>query len=1030
MNHTVKIVAACCLFGLAVAVQAYQQPAKIMESFEDGVPEGLRVTGRSLSLDTHRMKHGAQSLRWDWQGNDVLTFDTPIGYRRQRLIPEVQATRPGLHADPASGILEPPHGFFMWIYNDESRPQRLRIQFGRGDTIDCEFDYHLRFKGWRTIALNYDRGDMRGVPREDMTRMTINAPATGGGTFFFDTLGFSVPMNPRTVNANPQLPEIDRHPRLVAQYPHLLYEWSKQTPTFNLEPLTPSVVEDFRALERQATAFWVTESERSTRGDAGLDRARKLYERFEIRRDGDHIYGRPLVNKNTLLEYFSEMGMPKEEMMDGIFEWRYAFGGTLLSIARAWYYTDSPEAKRELEEMFVDLFEYGIDQGFDTGAGLGWIHHYSYIIREYAPSMFLMRDVLKRRGLLGKAVEVCKWFHGFNQVYREDVVYDCEGRVAGNADEMQGLLTQRLLCALLMEDSPEKARDLRHFSSYFSNVATGYAHALDETFKPDGTVFHHAGHALGYGGRAIYGAVRALHILRGTSFEASDAAHHRLRNVVRTYHDVLFGEAEMAPKAFASIRFGNYRHPSNFDGMDEMLGASYEALDGFRSLSYTCVGLKRQKNDWMITVRGHSKYVYPFESWGTSFFAFPLFIANGYLDVSYPDDLDSLTPTDGIWHPGLDWRRWPGSTTVRLPYEQLYTRVGQVRDEGGEYLFGDRAFSGGVETGYGCGIYVFPFKGHHKYGIDSFTGKKSYFFAGNKVVCLGTDIRSDRSEHRVETTLFQTHLSTPGDRVMVNGPIGYGDPSRDVLDIGTPRWLVDPRGTGYYVESIGAAATLHLACGEQVEPDAHNQGMSTGRFATVWIDHGKAPRDGSYRYVLVADTDPEDMQALAESMAGDHPPIEILRMDEAVHAVALNGEDAMAYAVYDEDGATFGDGPVRAVDRPSTFIVRQEGERLRLSVADPDLNIYDGQDDLLPDGSRCELSIYEREWFYWPSRPTRVRITLEGSWRLEEVVNRMETATRQARLVASGPDATTIGFECRDGLSAEVLLVQVSAASR
>ena len=993
---------------------AYLEPDKSIESFEAGIPAGMAATGRALSLDTTRMKHGTYSVKWVWQGNDRMVFDTPIGYRPQRKLTEESAAMQ--HVDPSLGdILEPPHGFFMWIYNDRARPQRLRFGFGRGDEVDCWFDYNLNFKGWRTVALNYDRGDMKGRPREDMTRLTIHAPATGSGVFFIDTIGFAVPMNPRTVGPNPQLPDIDPHARLVSQYEHNLYRFSQYTPTFNSEPLTDETVADFRTLEKQALPYWLADGERGKWDDSKISGIEKKFAEFEIRREGDNIYGRPLVFGNIMKEYFSEAGIPKDRLWDGIMNWRYDYCGTLFRIAKAWECTESAANKAELERMFMDLFDYGRDQGMAAGAGLGWIHHYAYIIREYVPALFLMREPLERTGRLAEAIRISKWFTGFNRVYREDRAYGWPGRKACDADDMQGLLSLRLLTVLLMPDSPEKARDLKHFSSFFSHVETAYANALDECFKPDGTVFHHAGHAYSYGGRAIFGAVRTCDILRGTAFQASERAAARIRKEARTYYDGLFCKKRIAPKAFASIRFSNYVHPESLDGMLETLGVSYTPLNGYRSLPYTCVGMKRQKNDWMITARTHSKYVYPFESWGTDYFAFPLFIANGYLDVAYPDSPDSLTPEEGVWHPGLDWHRFPGTTSVRLPFDKMVTRVGQVRDEGGEYLFSDQPFSGGVETSYGCGIHAFRFKGHDKYGLESFSGKKSWFFAGNRVVCLGSDISSGIKDYSVETTLFQTHLSADNEVIFLNGKKVDELPFRAVLKGKRTQWLIDNRGTGYYVPR----GRVNLIRTKQTNPDPHNAGPASGTFATAWINHGKAPEAAGYEYVLVADASPAGMKAFAAE-----PGYEVLQKDSTAHVVAFNDEDAVAYAVYAPDGASFGQGAVKNVSRASTFIVKREGDTLRLSVADPDLNIYDGQDDRLPDGSRTELSIYEREWFFRPSRPTRVRITLSGHWNMQKLIQPMETAPEQPRVLSSGAGNTVVEVTCRDGLSTEFLLAR------
>lgn len=993
--------------------------AKGIESFEEGIPQGLRATGQ-LELDTLRMKDGKHSIRWTWKGNDQLVFDTPIGYRKQR---REKADSPNLstHADPSNmNILETPHGFFMWIYNDEANPQRIRFEFGRGEEVDCWFDFWINFKGWRTVALNYDRGDMKGLPREDMTRLTINAPNTGSGTFHIDTMGFSVPMNPRTVGSNWQLPDIDPHSRLVSQHEHMMHPFSTFTPTFNLEPLTDENIADFRKLERQAMPYWLNEAPYWIKEDrkkelnqaADLMEIERKFALFEIRREGANIYGRPLAMATIIKEYYSENGLSFEENNEGIINWRFDFCSMLFQIAKAWTASESEQTRARLEEVFFDVFDYGYDQGFAPGAGLGWTHHLSYIIREYVPAMFIMREPLERSGRLDIAVETCKWFTGFNRVYREDQSYGWEGRKACDADDMQGLLSLRLLTAMTMKDSPEKARDIKHFSNYFSNVSTAYANALDETFKPDGTTFHHGGHIHGYGGRAIYGSVRTYDILKGTAFEASDEAAHRIKKCARTYFDTMFTDKVVAPKAFASIRFSNYTRPKLYANMLDTMGESYSPLNGYRTLSYSCAGVRRKDNDWMITTRTHSKFVYPFESWGRSFFAFPLFIANGYLDVSYPDSIDSLTPAEGIWHEGIDWRRYPGTTSVRLPYEEIAIRVGKVRDEGGEYLFSDQAFSGGVETSYGCGVHVFQFKGHDKYGLESFTGKKTWFFIGNKVLCLGSEINSAIADHEVETTLFQTPILEGGQNLVLNGNEISLSPFK--MRLKNSSWLIDNRGTGYYLPS----GKVNITRAKQTNPHWNYNGSDlSGKFATAWIDHGKAPTNAEYEYVLFAGADAEMMHSYAAK-----PTISVIQKSSAAHVVELMEENATAYAVYAEKGASFQTGPVESVNKQSTFIAKLEGDKLRLSVSDPDLNIYDGQEDLLPDGSRTELSIYEREWFFWPSRPNTVHITLYGEWEIAELVRPMETAQKQPKVLTSEAGKTVVEIECRDGLSTEFVL--------
>lgn len=1031
-----------------------QSSFKVLENFEQ-IPAYLDATG-TISIDSKRMKYGESSLKWQWKGNDRLIFNTEIGYHKQGIVTDLSKLANGHGGSTTNPVLEPPRGFFIYIYNEQASTQRIRFQFGRDNAVDCEFDFNLNFKGWRTCAVGYDRGDMRGVPRKDMNRLTINAPATGSGTFYFDMMGTSVTMNPRTVNANPQLPEIDRHPRLVAQYPHLIYEFSKYRPTFNLEPLNANTLADIRKIEAHVNDIYFPAHEMQNMSDDKFDKIKAAYDKFEIVRDGDKVYGRPLIYNRIIGDYFTELPGTKDEKFEGIQKWRPEFGNTFLNIAKLYTVTHSNKLKAELENMFINLFDYALDQGFDYGEGLGWIHHYSYIIREHAPAFYLMRDVLKKHHKLDKAIEVCKWFYGFNQVYNEEYVYEVKGRKAGNADEIQGLLMPKLICALLMEDSPEKARDIKHFSSYYSNVFTAYANALDECYKPDGTFFHHAGHAFGYGGRAVFGGVATAYLLSDTQYAVQPNSYKRLRKVTSRLMTSLFTNELMAPKAFASIRFGNYALPEQFYSIpavlacsapvfDKQMGALYKDLISKYSgepnpdhdfwmkkvnakmtssedysyrkitqLPYSCVTLKRHQNDWMITMRGHSKYVYPFESWGTSYFAFPLFIANGYLDVSYPNSLDSPTPKNGNWHEGYDFRRWPGVTSVHLPYDKMLTDPGQVRDEGGEYLFSDQAFAGGLETSYGAGISVFQFKGHDKFGIEGFTGKKSYFFFGNKVLCLGTNICSNLTEYDVETTLFQSALKDKSETIITSNK-GSVSEFPFTKKMKSKNWVIDNRGTGFLVLDD---TEITISKMEQTNPQYQNKGNVSGNFASAWINHGKVPQNASYQYLLVADANAREMQNLAQSR-----PVKVLQKNEVAHVVEIPSENAIAYAVYKKDGATFTKGNVEAVDKQATFIVKEQNDKLVLSVADPDLNIYDGQDDLYPDGKRHELSVYEREWFFWPSRPTKIEITLNGQWQIEKQVKEMETAeVKNAIILSSNKNKTIVEFECKDGLSAEVLL--------
>ncbi|GAL82101.1 chondroitinase [Algibacter lectus] len=311
---------------------------KVMESFEDGIPKGLTTKGGHLSIDNLRIKHGRKALKWDWVGNSALVFNTPIGYHKARNLSEVKPEgRDKYLMDGHSSydnkvVLEEPRGFFMWIYNEEAAIGKLTFQFGRDDIVDCEFDYNLNFVGWRSVAVIYDRGDMRGIPRADMNRMTILAPATSSGTYYIDAIGTSVPMNPKVATANPQLPYIKPHTRLVTNYEHRMYEFSKFRPSFPLEEMTIEKEKELDVMFDKVEAFIVPEYEQEQFKNKSIDKVVALYNSFEIKRNGDKIYGRPLLKANVYPEHFKEAGLGKK-INEGCMEWREHFGKALINIA-------------------------------------------------------------------------------------------------------------------------------------------------------------------------------------------------------------------------------------------------------------------------------------------------------------------------------------------------------------------------------------------------------------------------------------------------------------------------------------------------------------------------------------------------------------------------------------------------------------------------------------------------------------------------------------------------------------------------
>lgn len=66
--------------------------------------------------------------------------------------------------------------------------------------------------------------------------------------------------------------------------------------------------------------------------------------------------------------------------------------------------------------MYLDLTRHLLDQGFTAGSALGTLHHLGYSMRNFYPAPYLMRDALRRAGMLGEVQQAMEWFSGLGEV--------------------------------------------------------------------------------------------------------------------------------------------------------------------------------------------------------------------------------------------------------------------------------------------------------------------------------------------------------------------------------------------------------------------------------------------------------------------------------------------------------------------------------------------------------------------------------------------------------------------------------------
>lgn len=299
--------------------------------------------------------------------------------------------------------------------------------------------------------------------------------------------------------------------------------------------------------------------------------------------------------------------------------------------------------------------------------------------------------------------------------------------------------------------------------------------------------------------------------------------------------------------------------------------------------------------------------------------------------------------------PLWDWRRIPG-ITARQTVGPL-----PVLDWDGYRL--DTDFAGGVSDGR-LGAAALDFK------RDGVTARKAWFFFEGRIVCLGAGIESD-SDDVVLTSVAQQHRSGPIWLGPDAGTAGPGD-NGGRRDLATPGWLWHD-GTGVVFPVAGRVVT-ESATRTGRWNDVATFGSTepvTGEVFSAWFDHGTAPKEAGYAYILLPGAEKETTAAFLRS-----PDVRILANTPAVQAA---GSAEVQMAVFYQPGRVASEAAVDlAVDQPCFVLARKSAAgRLVVTVADP------------------------------TRRAARIRVTLDGTkW----VVDMPRYQTNAGRSVAARPE--------------------------
>lgn len=927
--------------------------------FEGGdVPETFKTSGKGeLKISSLFYKEGKSSLEWDFQPGSALDVQIP----------------------PLSLVekSERQYGITLWIYNEKPQQDSIRFEFlNKKGEVSYWFAYRLPAAGWRAcwISFEYMKGDKKD---KNIVGYRLVAPQRKG-RIFLDRLTFpEKKMNLRTT-PDQQLPANNGLSNRDLWHWCLVWKW-EQLP-YDI-PLASKLIggqkKELKTIEQRLTEFLDVKKAPKKQVDA----AYRTFEKADIRPSaaGTGFTGMPIVAPDEQHKKAGEMSWNDIETM-------------LSGFAYDAYYNQNETSRKN----YFTVFDYAIDQGFAFGSGMGTNHHYGYQVRKIYTTAWLMRDKIYKHPHHEAYLSALRFWAGLQETRQP-----CPLERDEMLDTWHTLLMARFISAMMFTDAREQARALEGLSRWVSS-SLHYSPGTIGGIKVDGTTFHHGGFYPAYttGVLAVIGQFIAL--TNNTGFELTEEARQHIKSAfiaMRNYCNLyewgigISGRHPFGGKmgdddveAFANIALGGDLSGRG-DSFDHGLAADYlrlvrdkdtpnarffkkegikpaQAPQGFFVYNYGSAGIFRRA-DWMVTLKGYTTDV-----WGAEIYAkdnrYGRYQSYGSVQIMGKGNPVSRTGS-GFVPEGWDWNRLPGTTTIHLPFELLDSPL-----KGTTMAHSKENFSGSSSLEGKNGMFAMKLMERNLQNFTpDFVARKSVFCFDNRMICLGTGIMNSNADYPTETTLFQTKYNGKDAKV---GDSNY--------------WLHDGYDNYYHV----ADGTVRSQIAEQESRHEKTRAVTKGKFSSAWIEHGKAPKNGTYEYMVLIQPSAAELDALRKA-----PVYEVLQRDGTAHAVYDKKTGITAYAAFEtcrpESDKLLASIPAETM----VMYVKESDKGIRLSVCDPNLNIE-------------EKTYTTKE----PSCPIYKKIQLKGRWSLN-------TPMDNVRVEQQG-DSTQLTVTCQHGQPVELLI--------
>lgn len=959
-----------------VVAEVNPMQAQIVSFEEPTMPDYISASETSvIQLTDKRAINGKQSLEWDWQPGDSLTIDKTFNY----YTPKEAFTAYGRRSWTV---------FSGWIYNEKASDAELKFKFGSGS----EFSMKLNFTGWRSPGSAFHR-DMQGMTSAEMEGLTLTVEnASEAGKIFVDRLMVSID--------DYRYQWSDNQVRTAITIPEIDYGLPAELPA-----ATAAELASLKRIKADLIGFYLDDFKVTNKVIKSI---RKAYNPYNLKKEDGVISGVHLVTKKQLTIYQKKHLTPQDKQLVAEYTTVRKYVELMEKIAQVWNNTDDAAIRQEMLDKYVLMSEHILDQGFTHGSSLVATHHWGYTGRSWYSSMLLMEQPLRDAGLLEPVFDSLLWY---SREFKERGFDMRVGPKSSDMDYYNTLAHAHIIMLLLEKGEDRQTALMRKFGEFISGNMEQTPIGYGDGFRPDGTAFRHKGNYPGYSFSAFKNAAHVAYLLRGSEFELSEPAREYLKKVMlaaRIYSNPNPGVGTNGRRPFFNESLKKvtegYRWLAEAGvddtGVDKELAQAYLRLvaeqpkrkqgnlaknytaeshpQGAYTFNYAAMGIYRY-GEKMVTMKGWNRYVWSSEIYNNAN-RYGRYQSHGSVQIQKWGAEKEF----GYDQHGWDWNRMPGATTIHLPWEKLDSPRKHTM-----MLVNESRFSGATDLDGKYGAFGFTLENPTRWPdfIDpSFTMKKSVFSFEDRMVLVGSNIANGNGEYSTETTLFQYGLTDKTQPLYVNGELITAFPYEKQLQQGD--WLIDGMGNGYYVVKGG---DVNVRRQHQESRNNMTKEPTFGNFASAWVDHGKAPSGAEYEYIIDLDATPESMAVLAEQMKDvESRPYEIIRQDGAAHIVRDKATGVTGYTAF-----TFmrsSDEYVRSISTSAVVMVKREGDKLAMSVANPDLNME----------------------AHTLSQAVPVSVTLKGGWQLAENNDNVSAVRKGSK--------TVVTVNCKDGIPVQIEL--------